>query len=447
MLTYQHHVIDVAGGFGVALLCYYLDPGIPQAGSRSPPISASAPFMPSARRFSRRSADGSGRGACFSWPASSLTIVQSQAMGGGGSATQIDTLIAAQKEIINATWNLERRSTAGRSADDLKAVAGAQAELKARAEQIAGGRRGGRGFFPQQIAPPRASGRGPSGDPVGSAIEAMGRAVEQLQGARTADAIPHEMEALQGLLRAQAEIRRRQVMQQSASAAGQGGTSRTDRDLSALFDRELQRQQKTNYEAPQQSSDTPQQEESDLLDRIRELARRQDELAQQQRTLAQANLAAEELKRQLERLSRDQEELRRLAEQLQKQVQAARSAAAGRGRGNTSPSGSDIQRAAEEMRNAATEMQRQNATGAAASAQQAAEALKRLERQVRGSSTDARQRTAGELRLEAQQIAGGTTARSRRGGQAREGALGHGPRHRRRAPAARRREGQARRPD
>jgi hypothetical protein len=334
-----------------------------------------------------------------------FVAAQSQAMGGGGSATQIDTLIAAQKEIINATWNLERRSAAGRSADDLKAVAGAQAELKARAEQIAGGRRGGRGFFPQQIAPPRASGRGPSGDPVGSAIEAMGRAVEQLQGARTADAIPHEMEALQGLLRAQAEIRRRQVMQQSASAAGQGGTSRTDRDLSALFDRELQRQQKTNYETPQQSSDTPQQNETDLLDRIRELARRQDELAQQQRNLAQASLAAEELKRQLERLSREQEELRRLAEQLQKQVQAAAAAAAGRGRGNTSPSASDMQRAAEEMRNAATEMQRQNPSGAAASAQQAAEALKRLERQVRGSSADARQRTAGELRLEAQQIA------------------------------------------
>ena len=336
-----------------------------------------------------------------------FVAAQSQAMGGGaGSATQIDTLIAAQKEIINATWNLERRSTAGRSADDAKAVGGAQAELKARTEQMAGGRRGGRAFFPQQIAPPRAGGRSSSGDPVASAIEAMGRAVEQLNDARTADAIPHEMEALQGLLRAQAEIRRREVMQQSASAAGQGGTSRTDRDLSALFDRELQRQQKTNYETPQQSTDTPQQNESDLLDKIRELARRQEELAQQQRDLAKANPDADELKRQLERLSREQEELRRLAEQLQKQVQASASAA-GRGRGNPSPSGSDMQRAAEQMRNAATEMQRQNATGAAASAEQAAEALKRLERQVRGSSTDARQRTAGELRLEAQQIAEG----------------------------------------
>ena len=133
---------------------------------------------------------------------------QSQAMGGGAPATQIDTLIAAQKEIINATWNLERRSTAGRSADDMKSVAAAQAELKARTEQMSGGRRGNRGFMPQQIAPPRAGGRG-GPDPVAAAIEAMGRAVEQLEGARTADAIPHEMEALQGLLRAQAEIRRR----------------------------------------------------------------------------------------------------------------------------------------------------------------------------------------------------------------------------------------------
>jgi hypothetical protein len=336
-----------------------------------------------------------------------FVAAQSQAMGGGGgSATQIDTLIAAQKEIINATWNLERRSGAGRSADDVKSVAGAQAELKARTEQMSGGRRGGRGVFPQQIAPPRGTGRGSSGDPVASAVEAMARAVEQLQGARTADAIPHEMEALQGLLRAQAEIRRRQVMQQSASAAGQGGTSRTDRDLSALFDRELQRQQKTNYETPQQSTDTPEQNEGDLLDKIRELARRQDELAQQQRQLANANLAADELKRQLERLNREQEELRRRAEQLQKQVQSSASAT-GRGRGNSSPSGSEMQRAAEQMRNAAAEMQRQNATGAAASAEQAAEGLKRLERQVRGSSADGRQRTAGELRLEAQQIAEG----------------------------------------
>src|SRR5688572_1191398 len=246
-------------------------------------------------------------------------------MGAGASATQIDTLIAAQKEIINATWNLERRSGAGRSTEDLKAVADAQAELKGRAEQIAGrGPRGARGLFPQQLLlppPPGATGgqgreRSGSRDPVAAAIDAMARAVEHLQGARTANAIEHEMAALRGLLQAQAEVRRRQVMQQSASAAGQGGSNRSDRDLSALFDRELQRQQRTNYETPPQAAETPPQNESELLDRIRELARRQVELAARQRELAGASLPAEELKRQLEQLSREQEELRQQAEAL-----------------------------------------------------------------------------------------------------------------------------------
>ena len=330
---------------------------------------------------------------------------QSQAMGGGGQSTQLDALIAAQKEIINATWNLERRSAAGRSSEDIKAVGDAQAELKSRVERIAGGaRRGGRGFFPQQILqqPPRSS-RELGRNPVVEAVAAMGRAVEQLQGTKTADALPHEMAALQGLLQAQAEVRRREVMQQSASAGGGGGTSRTDRDLSALFDRELQRQQRTNYEQPRPTAATPERQEDELLERISELARRQEELARRQRELAQARLDAEELKRQLERLSREQQELRQQADALQKQNQGG--AAAGRGSSSGTPDNSSMQRAAEQMRNAANEMQRQNAGGAAANAEQAAQALRQLEQQMRGSSATARQRTNGEMQLEAQQIA------------------------------------------
>ena len=75
-----------------------------------------------------------------------FVAAQSQAMGGGAAGTQIDGLIAAQKEIISATWNIERRSGAGRSADDMKAVGQAQAELKARAEQMV---RGGRARRPR----------------------------------------------------------------------------------------------------------------------------------------------------------------------------------------------------------------------------------------------------------------------------------------------------------
>ena len=53
-----------------------------------------------------------------------FVLAQSQAMSGMASE-QIETLITAQKEIINATWNIERRASsgAGRSASDITAIA------------------------------------------------------------------------------------------------------------------------------------------------------------------------------------------------------------------------------------------------------------------------------------------------------------------------------------
>ena len=87
------------------------------------------------------------------------------------------------------------------------------------------------------------------------------------------DAIPHEMAALQGLLQAQAEVRRRQVSQQ-ANGASSGGSGRQGQDLSALFDKELQRQQRTNYETRSQIEERPDQKNGDsALDRIRDLAK------------------------------------------------------------------------------------------------------------------------------------------------------------------------------
>src|SRR5688572_28592185 len=114
-----------------------------------------------------------------------FVAAESQAGGGGASSQQIESLIAAQKEIISATWNIERRADAGRSAKDVQAVAQAQAELKARAEQISTRRTRGRFPMPQRIQlqqPGRVNAA--SGDPVANAIQAMQRAVEQLQGER-----------------------------------------------------------------------------------------------------------------------------------------------------------------------------------------------------------------------------------------------------------------------
>lgn len=328
-----------------------------------------------------------------------FVAAQSQAGGGGGAGAQLESLIAAQKEIISATWNLERRWGAGRSAvvsDDGKAVAQAQAELKARAEQMASsGRRGFRNpYVPQQVVPQQPRRDRATGNPVGAAVDAMTRAIEQLQGQRMREALPHEMAALQGLLQAQAEVRRRQVMQ-NASGAGQGGTSRVGQDLSALFDRELQRQQRTNYESRSQIEERPdERSNSSALDRIRDLARRQEDLSRRQRELAEAGLSTEELKRQLETLTREQETLRAQAEALEPELGSS-----------GSKTDRSMRGASEQMRQAAGEMKRQDAGAAAERSREAGEALRRVEQQLKGGSADARQRAAGELQLEAQQVA------------------------------------------
>ena len=338
-----------------------------------------------------------------------FVAAQSQAGGGGGGGDQqLESLIQAQKEIISATWNIERRSASGRSPADIRAVAQAQAELKARAERaLAGGRgRRGGGFAPQQMARQRPA---PPAQGVSAAVDAMAKAVEQLTAARTRDAISHEMAALNGLLQAQAEVRRREVQRQASSSAGGRGSNRQTQDLSALFDKELQRQQQTNYEQRSQTEERPQQAQSDqeALDRIRDLARRQEALNQRQREIER--LAADERKRELEKLTREQQELQQQAEALSKQMQQRGSAGQSQGQQGGPPAGAEgssgMRTAAEQMRQAAGDMQRNDGRAAAQSGERAAGQLRRLEQQMGGNGADARQRAAADLQAEAQQIA------------------------------------------
>ena len=113
-----------------------------------------------------------------------------------------------------------------------------------------------------------------------AAALAMGRAVASLDAVKTGDALPPEMEALTHLLKAQADVKKRQVARQAAAAGGAGNSNR-NYDVSTLFDKELQRAQQTNYETPP-SAEVKKDAQADALDAIRELARRQDELLKAQ---------------------------------------------------------------------------------------------------------------------------------------------------------------------
>jgi hypothetical protein len=326
---------------------------------------------------------------------------QAQGFGGGGN---FDALAQAQKDIVVATWKLVRRSPAGQSAEDVAAVARAQAEVRARAEALAQRMRPfGRPRARAADTPPARA----AGDAMTEAVGAMREAEAALNAARTNDAVPHEMEALNHLLRAQADVRRRQVSEQRASAAGGGGQTGNE-DLSALFDRELQRQQQTNYESHSSAAQRAETSSDDALARLRELARRQDELGRQQRELARrrAELSQEEVKRQLERLTREQQELRQQAEALAREManERERSGQQGGQAGEGGTAG-EVGRAAAEMKQAAEELARQRPEEAGGRGARALDRLRAAERGIQGGRTDERRRAAGDMQLEARQLA------------------------------------------
>ncbi len=391
--------------------------------------------------------------------AQEFTAAQSSAMAGGGGGGEMDDLVAAQKDVVSATWKLERRSAGGRSASDIRAVGRAQAEVRDKVQQQTAAAaapaptpRRRRGIEPAEAEAPPV--------PLQAAGEAMDRAVTQLEKLDTRSAITHEMEALNQLLKAEAEIRRRQLARQQQSGQGGSRGRSGNEDLSALFDQELMRQQ-TNYQ--QQNSVESRQEAKkgeSALDKIRELARRQDDLAREQQQLARerAQLSTEEARRRLDRLTREQQRLQQEAQQLAQQMQQGQQGQQGQqarpaGRGPAGPAGrarqqtgsagaagperpagtgpagagasreqqgsaggqsqggaaaasrDRLREAAQQMGEATSQLQQQSPDQAAQRGSRSAQALRDAERALQAGTPGERQRAAGDVQLEARELA------------------------------------------
>ena len=245
-----------------------------------------------------------------------FALAQSQAMAAGGQSS--DDLVRLQKEIIIGTWKLDRRSSGVQaSADDVRTLARAQATLRQRTETVA--MRMAAAGSALHTPDGHAEAGGPEA-PLAGAARAMARAEQALLVQKTGAALPAEMEALNYLLKAQSEAQRKEITRQAGAG---GGGSRAQQDLSTLFDRELQRQQQTNYETPKTAEEKREDSQDKTLERVRELARRQEALQRQQDDLARdrQKIDEEEVRRRLERLTREQSDLRREAELLAQQMQ------------------------------------------------------------------------------------------------------------------------------
>jgi len=374
-----------------------------------------------------------------------FALAQSQAAAGAGGRSSIDDLVTAEKDIVISTFKLDRRAQSAkgaRSEQDIRSVSRAQSELKTRVEQMSSTfrestmrdprrRPQGRGGSPPPE--PRAGDALPEEDDMAAAAAAMGAAIVALDALKTGPALAPEMEALNHLLKAQADVKKREVQRQQAGSGA--GNNRSNVDVSALFDRELKKQQQTNYET-KSSAEQREDPNQSALDKIKDLAERQDALNRKLQDLARNRdrMSEEELRRELEKLTREQSELRQRAEDVARQMQNqdSRQSSSQQSASQSQQSGSQSQQsqqgqegrggqagragragdnadrakdASEAMRNAASDLRRQDPKQASASGSKALDELRRLQRQLESNRPDERRRAVGDLQLEARQLA------------------------------------------
>ena len=246
----------------------------------------------------------------------SFTQSQQGGGGGGGGGQQQDEISRRQKEILVATWNLIKERAEGTSSyldkqqlnDNSKMLADLQRTLADQARTLASRTRA------RQLtgADPRIQ---KFVESLEQAADAMGPAAEQLGNIALDEAVPPEQDALQHLLRAEAVFTDIQVAFQQQQGGGGGGAA--GRDLSELFELEMDLE-KNQYETESPTSfDSPQQEQDDAIKKLQELARRQEQLANQAN---RRNGLSEQERWQQESLRRETEELKKRLEEMQQRL-------------------------------------------------------------------------------------------------------------------------------
>ncbi|MGI9260590.1 MAG: hypothetical protein ACR2QR_01070 [Woeseiaceae bacterium] len=238
--------------------------------------------------------------------------------GGGGQGQQQDEISQRQKEIIVSTWNLIREEQEGRRndpayvSDNAALLSRVQSTLREQVETLA------RRTEARQLTA--------SAEEIARFVEnlekasmAMVPAAERLGEIDLEEAILPEQEALQHLLAAEAVFTDINVSLQSNNNGG-GGGGQAGRDLSEMFELEMDLE-KNQYETGSRATpEPPQQQMEEAANELEELARRQEQIARNMRQDRQPTAAE---RWQQEMLRRDVEELRERLESMQQQQQSA----------------------------------------------------------------------------------------------------------------------------
>lgn len=285
--------------------------------------------------------------------------------GGGAGGGQVEALSEQQRQIISATFNIQRdrrNLSAEKLRENSKVVSLAQSRLREQVE----------GLLTRMNS--QLVERDPAFSKIAEmlpqAVAFMKDAEAKLNAAQPEQALHPENKALQILQKAEEEYETQVSVSRQAGGGGGGAGGAMQQELAELFEQELD-QMVSRYEtASQASQQAADREVDELLEKLKELARRQEQEAErlrrralegamggssgaQQRALAEQ---VEEAARRLERLAREQQrpDLQDLARQMQEAANAMRRAAAG----GTANASAQAQAALERLREAERRLQR-----------------------------------------------------------------------------------------
>lgn len=307
--------------------------------------------------------------------------------GGAGAGGQVDALSEQQRQIIAATFNVQRdRKTLSKEKlrENTTVVALSQARLR---EQVDGlvTRMNSRLVEPDPAFKKIA-------ELLPQAIKEMQAAEEKLKGVNPEAALPPEHRALQFLQKAEEEYETQVSAQNGGGGGGGGQQSALAQELADLFELELDRlanQYETADRAMQQNAD---QQIDELLEKLKELARRQEQEAERLRRLQAMNSGSS---------GSAGAQQRQLAEQVEEAARRLERLAREENRPDLMESARQMQQAADAMRRAAGS----GDAGASAQAQAALERLKETERRLQRSVKDRAERDIRDLTEQADKLA------------------------------------------
>ncbi|HEY4368290.1 MAG TPA: hypothetical protein VGN07_13735 [Steroidobacteraceae bacterium] len=274
---------------------------------------------------------------------------------GNGRGDEQGAISERQREILLATWNLQRSNDKGaRSRTQLEDSAKMLAELQTTLAQQA-----------RNLAErTRARGSVDRDERVRTFVESLDKAAAVMDPAaghlnafELPQAVPVEQQALQQLLRAESAFRDVQVSMQGSSS--RGGGQEAAHNFTEMFELEMD-VDKNHYETESQLAREARHEELDeAVRRLKELAERQEKLAQQAR---RQSLPQQDQRWRQEQLRREVEDLRRrLAEMQRSQTsQGSSSSTAQDAASGRDQSGEQVANAVNALRHAVEEMRAAN---------------------------------------------------------------------------------------